>query len=44
MTRSFMLDELGQEYVIAARVKGLSERADHLAPRAAATSWCRWSR
>jgi peptide/nickel transport system permease protein len=26
MTRSFMLNELAQEYVIAARVKGLSER------------------
>jgi len=25
MTRSFMLDQLGQEYVLAARVKGLSE-------------------
>jgi peptide/nickel transport system permease protein len=27
MTRSFMLDQLGQEYVITARVKGLSELA-----------------
>jgi peptide/nickel transport system permease protein len=27
MTRSFMLDQLGQEYVITARVKGLSEFA-----------------
>ena len=27
MTRSFMLDQLSQEYVITARVKGLSERA-----------------
>jgi peptide/nickel transport system permease protein len=27
MTRSFMLDQLHQEYVLAARVKGLSERA-----------------
>lgn len=26
MTRSFMLNELGQEYVVAARAKGLSER------------------
>ncbi|OLP58002.1 peptide ABC transporter permease [Xaviernesmea oryzae] len=26
MTRSFMLTELGQEYVVAARAKGLSER------------------
>ena len=26
MTRSFMLDQLGQEYVLAARVKGLPER------------------
>lgn len=26
MTRSFMLNELGQEYIIAARAKGLSER------------------
>jgi peptide/nickel transport system permease protein len=26
MTRSFMLTELGREYVVAARVKGLSER------------------
>jgi peptide/nickel transport system permease protein len=26
MTRSFMLNELGQEYVVTARVKGLSER------------------
>ena len=26
MTRSFMLDQLGQEYVTTARVKGLSER------------------
>ena len=26
MTRSFMLNELGQEYVIAARIKGVSER------------------
>ena len=26
MTRSFMLDQLGQEYIITARVKGLSER------------------
>ncbi|MCP5154487.1 MAG: ABC transporter permease [Ectothiorhodospiraceae bacterium] len=26
MTRSFMLDQLGQEYVITARVKGMSER------------------
>jgi peptide/nickel transport system permease protein len=25
MTRSFMLNELGQEYVVAARAKGLSE-------------------
>jgi len=25
MTRSFMLDQLGQEYIITARVKGLSE-------------------
>ncbi len=27
MTRSFMLDQLSQEYVLTARVKGLSERA-----------------
>ena len=27
MTRSFMLDQLNQEYVLTARVKGLSERA-----------------
>jgi peptide/nickel transport system permease protein len=27
MTRSFMLEQLGQEYVTTARVKGLSERA-----------------
>lgn len=27
MTRSFMLNELGQEYIIAARAKGLSERS-----------------
>ena len=27
MTRSFMLDQLGQEYVLAARVKGVSETA-----------------
>ena len=27
MTRSFMLDQLNQEYVTTARVKGLSERA-----------------
>jgi peptide/nickel transport system permease protein len=27
MTRSFMLDQLSQEYVLAARVKGLSETA-----------------
>jgi peptide/nickel transport system permease protein len=27
MTRSFMLDQLHQEYVLAARVKGLGERA-----------------
>jgi len=27
MTRSFMLEELGKEYVVTARVKGLSERA-----------------
>lgn len=27
MTRSFMLDQLGQEYVTTARVKGVSERA-----------------
>jgi peptide/nickel transport system permease protein len=27
MTRSFMLDQLNQEYVITARVKGLSETA-----------------
>jgi peptide/nickel transport system permease protein len=26
MTRSFMLDQLSQEYIIAARVKGLSRR------------------
>jgi peptide/nickel transport system permease protein len=26
MTRSFMLDQLGQEYVLTARVKGVSER------------------
>ena len=26
MTRSFMLDQLGQEYIITARVKGMSER------------------
>lgn len=26
MTRSFMLNELGQEYIVAARAKGLSER------------------
>jgi peptide/nickel transport system permease protein len=26
MTRSFMLDQLNQEYIITARVKGLSER------------------
>ena len=26
MTRSFMLDQLSQEYVLAARVKGVSER------------------
>jgi peptide/nickel transport system permease protein len=26
MTRSFMLQELGQEYIVAARAKGLSER------------------
>jgi peptide/nickel transport system permease protein len=25
MTRSFMLDQLGQEYVVTARVKGMSE-------------------
>jgi peptide/nickel transport system permease protein len=25
MTRSFMLNELGQEYIVAARAKGLSE-------------------
>ena len=35
MTRSFMLNELAQEYVVAARAKGLSESADHLAPCAA---------
>jgi peptide/nickel transport system permease protein len=27
MTRSFMLDQLGQEYVVTARVKGVPERA-----------------
>lgn len=27
MTRSFMLNELGQEYIVAARAKGLSERS-----------------
>lgn len=27
MTRSFMLDQLGQEYIVTARVKGLSQRA-----------------
>lgn len=27
MTRSFMLEQLGQEYLVTARVKGLSERA-----------------
>ena len=27
MTRSFMLDQLGQEYILTARVKGVSERA-----------------
>ena len=26
MTRSFMLDQLGQEYIVTARVKGMSER------------------
>jgi peptide/nickel transport system permease protein len=26
MTRSFMLNELGQEYIVAARAKGLSEQ------------------
>ena len=26
MTRSFMLNELGQEYIVAVRAKGLSER------------------
>ncbi len=26
MTRSFMIDQLGQEYILAARAKGLSER------------------
>ena len=35
MTRSFMLNELGQEYIVAARAKGLSETAHHLGPRAA---------
>ena len=35
MTRSFMLNELSQEYIVAARAKGLSETQDHLGPRAA---------
>ena len=34
MTRSFMLDQLRQEYVTTARVKGVSERPRDLAPRA----------
>ena len=33
MTRSFMLDQLRQEYIVAARVKGLSRSPRHLAPR-----------
>ncbi len=35
MTRSFMLAELSQEYIVAARAKGLQRNAHHLAPRAA---------
>jgi peptide/nickel transport system permease protein len=40
MTRSFMIDQLSQEYVTAARVKGASEgRVSGGTP--SATSWCR---
>ncbi len=33
MTRSFMLEQLGQEYVLAARIKGCATRRRDLAPR-----------
>ena len=42
MTRSFMLNELAQEYVVAARAKGLSEAGSSGAMRCA-TRWCRSS-
>ncbi len=41
MTRSFMLNELEQEYIVAARAKGLSGDAESGAMRSA-TPPCRW--
>ena len=41
MTRSFMLEQLSQEYIIAARVKGLS-RGDVSGAMPSATSACSW--
>ncbi len=41
MTRSFMLNELAQEYVIAARARVCRSRASSGATRCA-TPWCRW--
>ena len=40
MTRSFMLEQLRQEYVTTARVKGLPSGASSGATRSA-TCWCR---
>ena len=42
MTRSFMLNELAQEYVVAARAKGLSE-ARIIWRMRCVTRWCHWS-
>ena len=40
MTRSFMIEQLSQEYITTARVKGLSGRAWSGGTRSA-TPWCR---
>ncbi len=41
MTRSFMLNELRQEYVTTARIKGVPERRWSGGMRSV-TRWCRW--